>query len=136
MDSTIDSKRSPPANKASLTSALDEKQAEIKELQDQIRKLHEKYSQQKTDKAEVERQLKAENDKKLQQTIGLQNEIQQLEKFIPTAVDVLAKTIELYDRKNTVKPDEIVKMMANIDRGSLEWAYNKLQHNSPAQLRY
>jgi hypothetical protein len=45
---------------------LDEKQSEIKELQDQIRKLHEKFSQQKIDKAEVERQLKADNDKKLQ----------------------------------------------------------------------
>jgi SMC interacting uncharacterized protein involved in chromosome segregation len=66
MDSTIDSKRSPQAGKPSLTSVLDEKQAEIKELQEQIRKLHEKFSQQKIDKAEVERQLKAENDRKLQ----------------------------------------------------------------------
>lgn len=70
----LDSKRSPPP-KVSLNSVLDEKQAEIKELQDHIRKLHEKFSQQKIDKAEVERQLKAENDKKLQQTIALQNEI-------------------------------------------------------------
>jgi hypothetical protein len=43
--------------------------------------LHERFSQQKIDKAEVERQLKAENDRKLQQMIALQNEIQQLEKL-------------------------------------------------------
>ena len=43
--------------------------------------MHERFSQQKIDKAEVERQLKAENDRKLQQMIALQNEIQQLEKL-------------------------------------------------------
>jgi len=36
-----------------------------------IRTLHDRFTQQKLDKAEVERQLKLENDKKLQQTISL-----------------------------------------------------------------
>lgn len=59
---------------------LDEKQKEIRDLQETLRAMHERFTQAKQDKAEVERQLKLENDKKLQHAIQLQNEIAHMEK--------------------------------------------------------
>ena len=71
--------------------------------------MHERFVQQKQDKAEVERQLKAENDKKLQQSIALQNEIAQLEKLNEKNNNEIVNKFEIQIKDVKKKGDEKVQ---------------------------
>ena len=89
--------------------------------QEQIRTLHEKLSQNKHDRLEVERKLKLENDEKLAQSIALQNEIQQLEKANEKDNNEIVSKYEVQIRDIKKKGDE--KMQDN------EVKINELQEN-------
>lgn len=104
-----------------MQAILEDKQSEIKELQDHIRGLHDKFTQQKIDKAEVERQLKTENDRKLQQTIALQNEIAQLEKYNEKNSNEIVTKYETQIKEIKKRGDE--KLQEN------EVKINELQEN-------